>query len=87
MKSIYELMVKTSKFIDVGERNIVMVTRNYGRGKPRLSINLPIERNDLWQWLWERKIKVRVFIEIPEEELGKLGEEESVEKFKGRAQK
>jgi hypothetical protein len=77
MKSFYELVVKTNKFIDIGERNIVMVTRDYGRGKPRFSINLPIERNDLWQWLWERRIKVKVFIEIPAEELKKLSEEES----------
>jgi hypothetical protein len=84
MKSLYELMVKTIRLIDVGERNIVMVTRDYGRGKPRFSINLPIERNDLWLWLWERRVKVKVFIEIPEEELKKISEEESVEKSKSR---
>jgi uncharacterized protein YdhG (YjbR/CyaY superfamily) len=75
MTSIYELMVKTNRIIDIGERNIVMVTKDYGRGKPRFSINLPIERNDLWQMLWERRVKVKVFIEIPEEELKRVSEE------------
>jgi hypothetical protein len=80
MVSVYELMLKTNRIVDVGERHIVMATRDYGRGKPRFSINLPIERNDLWQILWEKRVKVKIFIEIPEEELRKLGEEESAEK-------
>jgi hypothetical protein len=62
-------MLKTSKVIDVGERNIVMATKDYGKGKPRFVINLPTTRNDLWQYLWERKIAVKVFMEIPEEAL------------------
>jgi hypothetical protein len=84
MVSMYELMLKTNRIIDVGERHIVMATRDYGRGKPRFSINLPIERNDLWQMLWEKKIKVKVFIEIPEEELKKISEEEGTRKSKSR---
>jgi hypothetical protein len=83
--SLYELLIKTNRYIDIGERNIVMATRDYGRGKPRFSINLPIERNDLWQLLWEKRIKVKVFIEIPEEKLKKISGEENAEKFKGRA--
>jgi len=67
--SLYEYLVKKARIIDVGERNVVMATRDYGRGKPRFIINLPTTRNDLWQYLWERKIPVKVFIEIPEEAL------------------
>jgi hypothetical protein len=68
--SLYEYLLKKSKVVDVGERNIVMATRDYGRGKPRFIINLPTTRNDLWRYLWERKIPVKVFIEIPSEALG-----------------
>jgi hypothetical protein len=66
---MYEFVLKTNRVIDVGERNIVMATRDYGRGKPRFVINLPTTRNDLWQYLWEKKITVKVFIEIPSEVL------------------
>lgn len=59
-----------------------MATRDYGRGKPRFSINLPIERNDLWQLLWEKRVKVKVLIE--EEELKKISEEESARKSRSR---
>lgn len=69
MPSMYEFVLKTNRVIDVGERNIVMATRDYGRGKPRFVINLPTTRNDLWQYLWEKKITVKVFIEIPSEVL------------------
>jgi hypothetical protein len=67
--SLYEYLVKKARIIDVGERNVVMATRDYGRGKPRFIINLPTTRNDLWQYLWEKKIPVKVFIEIPKEVL------------------
>jgi hypothetical protein len=67
--SMYEIMLRMNKIIDVGERSIVMATKDYGRGKPRFVINLPTTRNDLWQYLWERKIAVKVFLEIPEEAL------------------
>jgi hypothetical protein len=66
---MYEFVLKTSRVIDVGERNIVMATKDYGRGKPRFVINLPTTRNDIWIYLWEKKIPVKVFIEIPSEAL------------------
>jgi len=66
---MYEMVLKTNRVIDVGERSIVLATKDYGRGKPRFIINLPTTRNDLWQYLWERKVTVKVFIEIPEESL------------------
>jgi hypothetical protein len=66
---MYELVLRTSRVIDVGERKIVMATKDYGRGKPRFVINLPTTRNDIWEYLWRNKITVKVFIEIPEEAL------------------
>ena len=63
---LYKLVLQTNRFVDVGERRIVMATRNYKRGKPRFILTLPLGRNDLWQFLWEKKITVKVFIEIPE---------------------
>jgi len=76
MSSMYELVLKTNRIIDVGERNVVMATKDYGRGKPRFIINLPTTRNDLWKYLWKNKIAVKVFIEIPSEGLnrGEQGE-------------
>jgi len=67
MSEMYELLVKTSRLIDIGERNIVIATKDYGRGKPRFIINLPTTRNDLWIYLWQRKVPVKVFIELPED--------------------
>jgi hypothetical protein len=69
---IYEHVLKTSRIIDVGEKRIALNTRNCGDGRPRFMIYLPIERNDLWRLLWEKKVKVKVFIEIPEEELRRI---------------
>jgi len=74
MSSIYEFMLKTSRVIDVGERKVVMATKDYGRGKPRFVINLPTTRNDVWEYLWRNKIAVKVFIEIPSESLSRQQE-------------
>jgi len=67
MNGMYEYMIKSSRVIDVGERFVVMATKDYGRGKPRFIINLPTTRNDLWIYLWQRKVPVKVFIELPED--------------------
>jgi len=64
---VYELILKKGGVIDVGERRIVRATRDYGPGKPRFVINLPTTRNDVWQYLWENKIPVKVFLELPED--------------------
>jgi len=71
MSSMYELVLRNNRIIDVGERNIVMATKDYGRGKPRFVINLPTTRDDLWQYLWKNRVKVKVFIEIPSEGLSR----------------
>jgi hypothetical protein len=67
MAGVYELVLKRGGLIDVGERRVVIATRDYGRGKPRFVINLPTTRNDIWEYLWRNKIAVKVFIEIPAE--------------------
>jgi len=69
--AFYEFILKVNKLIDVGERKVVLAARDYGRGKPRFIINLPTTRNDLWQFLWENKVTIKVYIEIPENELEK----------------
>jgi len=84
MSSMYEFVLKTSRVIDVGERNVVMATKDYGRGKPRFVINLPTTRNDLWVYLWERKIPVKVFIEIPSEGLNRGESREGKEPERGQ---
>jgi hypothetical protein len=76
---MYELLVKTSRLIDIGERNIVIATKDYGRGKPRFIINLPTTRNDLWIYLWQKKIPVKIFIELPEDLSKYERQERSVE--------
>jgi hypothetical protein len=89
---MYELVLKTNRIIDVGERNIVMATKDYGRGKPRFVVNLPTTRNDLWVYLWDRKIPVKVFIEIPSEglnrgEQGEVKQQRRSKKGEGKRQK
>jgi len=62
---IYELVLEGA-VIDVGLRSIVRTAKNY-KGRARFAINLPLIRNDLWNLLWERRIPVKVFIELPED--------------------
>ena len=78
MSSMYELVLRNNRIIDVGERNIVMATKDYGRGKPRFVINLPTTRDDLWQYLWKNRVKVKVFIEIPSEGLSRGDQGEGI---------
>lgn len=60
-------VLKHARVIDVGERKIVRVAKNYNyKGKPRFIINLPTTRNDVWNTLWEMRIPIKVYIEIPE---------------------
>jgi hypothetical protein len=62
--SVIEL-VRSGRLIDVGERSIVRASIDYGPGKPRFVINLPTIQNDLWEYLWRQRIKVKVYLEIP----------------------
>jgi hypothetical protein len=56
----------TRGVVDVGELRISKTTLGR-RGGERYLIYLPLNRNYLWRELYERKIRVRIFIEIPEE--------------------
>ncbi len=46
----------------IGSRAVVRM------GKDRYLVYLPVNLNYLWKELHEKKVKVRVYIEIPEEE-------------------
>ncbi len=52
--------------IDVGELRVSRTTVDKVRGKARYVIYLPINRNYLWQELYEKKAVVRVFLEVVE---------------------
>jgi hypothetical protein len=58
--------VVTRGVLDVGELRISRTTLGK-RGGERYLIYLPLNRNYLWRELYERRVRVRVFIEIPEE--------------------
>jgi len=49
----------------IGSRAVVRM------GKDRYLIYLPVSLNFLWRELHEKKVKVRVYIEIPDEEHSK----------------
>jgi hypothetical protein len=55
----------TRGVVDVGELRISRTTLGK-RGGERYLIYLPLNRNYLWRELYERRVRVRVFIEIPE---------------------
>ena len=82
---MYHLLITPVGVIDVGERRIVRTARDYGSGKPRFVINLPTTRNDIWQYIWERNIPVKVFIELPED-LSKYERQERSEKVREKYQ-
>jgi len=58
--------IVTQGVIDVGELRISGTSLGK-RGGKRYLIYLPTNRNYLWRLLHERRVRVRVFIEIPEE--------------------
>ena len=58
--------VVTRGVLDAGELRISK-TGLGKRGGERYLIYLPLNRNYLWKLLHERRVRVRVFIEIPEE--------------------
>lgn len=60
---ISELIIE-GKVIDCGEIGISRSTPDKARGKPRFLIYLPTTRNYLWEVLWKKRVKVRVFMEI-----------------------
>jgi len=58
--------VVTQGVLDVGELRISRTSLGK-RGGERYLIYLPLNRNYLWRELYERRVKVRIFIEIPRE--------------------
>jgi hypothetical protein len=63
-------VIKRSRILDLGVRKISRTVRDY-KGQSRYVIYLPTPRNGLWKILWERKIPVKIFIEIPEDAIEK----------------
>jgi len=61
--SLIEGALRSSKVVFVGERQIVRMTAARGG---RYTIHLPIQQNALWEELWRRGVKVRVYLEIAE---------------------
>ena len=62
---LYIEVIRRSRVIDVGERRISRVVREF-RGRSRFVIYLPTTRNGVWEILWSRRVPIKVFIEIPE---------------------
>jgi len=54
--------LENPKVIFVGDRYITRMTTH----EERYLIYLPTSHNDLWRVIWEGKVKVKVFIEVPE---------------------
>ena len=70
MGSVIKLLkLNNTDIIDIGELRISRT--NLGRKggfRERYVIYLPVSRNYLWRALHEKKIKIRLFIEIPRED-------------------
>jgi len=61
-----------NRLIDVGEVKVSRATLTGVRGKPRFFIHLPMARNYIWEHLNKTGLKVRVYIELPQELLEKV---------------
>jgi hypothetical protein len=75
VETLYLEMLKKIRILDIGERRISRTVREY-RGRSRYVIYLPVTRNDVWKILWEKRIPVKVFLELPEEAIKKSFEED-----------
>ena len=73
IEELYVEMLRKARVIDVGERRISRTVREY-RGRSRFVIYLPVTRNDVWRILWEKRILVKVFLELPEEAIKESSE-------------
>jgi hypothetical protein len=67
-------LLSSSRIIDVGEVRITKATQD-AKGGGRYLIYLPTTRSYLWGVLHDLGVKVRVYIEIPEDVLKKIGRE------------
>jgi hypothetical protein len=68
------LKMLRQRIIDVGEVHISRTTLGKKSGE-RYLIYLPMNRNYLWKNLHDLNVKVRVYIEIPEDILKKISQE------------
>jgi hypothetical protein len=68
-------VLSRSKVIDVSEVRVARATQD-AKGDGRYLIYLTTTRNYLWRVLHDLGVKVRVYIEIPEDALKKIGQED-----------
>jgi len=59
-------IIESSKAMYVGVRKITKLGRDRKLGSNRYAVCLPANLNDLWEELWSRRAKVRVYLEIVE---------------------
>lgn len=65
-EGVSSMMDLSRKVIDVGELRVARTTKDKARGKARYVIYLPINRNYLWEYLYNNKVRIRVYFEIVE---------------------
>jgi hypothetical protein len=73
-KPLVKNLLSSSRIIDVGEIRIARATQD-AKGGGRYLIYLPTTRSYLWRVLHDLGVKVRVYLEIPEDALKKIGQE------------
>jgi hypothetical protein len=56
------------KFLDCGDLHVSKTSLGVRRSGNRYLIYLPANRNYLWEMLHSSKVKVRIFVELPEGE-------------------
>jgi hypothetical protein len=74
METLIAVHMLKQRLIDVGEIHITRTTLGKKQGE-RYLIYLPTNRNYVWKLLHDLGVKVRVYIEIPEDVLEKVGRE------------
>jgi hypothetical protein len=74
MKTRLALQMIKQGLVDVGEVQITRATASSRSGE-RYLIYLPMNRNYLWRLLHDMHVKIRVYLEIPEDVLEKVDKE------------
>jgi hypothetical protein len=74
MEALIATHMLRQRLIDVGEIHVTRTSLGKKQGE-RYLIYLPMNRNYVWRLLHDLGVKVRVYIEIPEDALKKISEE------------
>jgi len=62
VEKLIKVVLENPRIVFAGDRFITRMTTH----EERYLIYLPTSHNDLWRVIWEGKVKVKVFIEVPE---------------------